>query len=182
MRVKSLQGQLLIAMPNLTDPNFFRTVVLIVQHNETGALGLILNRESRASVEEVAEKLLEDPGSAIEGFVHQGGPCDGPLMIVHDEESAADLTIIEGVHFTTDRTKLEWLLRKHDGKAKVFVGYSGWSAGQLEGEMESNSWIAFAASSNDVFGAVPNWQAFATKAFLSQYVQPNRIPPDPSLN
>ncbi|MCS7032617.1 MAG: YqgE/AlgH family protein, partial [Phycisphaerae bacterium] len=180
--VKSLQGHFLIAMPNLTDPNFFRTIVLIVQHNESGALGLILNRPSRATVAEVAEKLLEDPGSAIDGYVHQGGPCDGPLMVLHDEESAADLTVLDDVFFSTDRSKLEWLFRKHQGRARVFVGYSGWSPGQLEGELESNAWMVAPATAHEVFGGLPSWQSAATRAFLLQYVPAKRIPPDPRTN
>lgn len=178
----SLAGHFLVSLPQLTDPNFFHTVVLIAQHNESGALGLILNRPSRASVAEVCEKLLEEPGEAIAGQVHQGGPCDGPLMIVHDEESAADLTVMNGLHFTTDRTKLEWLLRKHDGKATVFVGYSGWTAGQLENELESNSWLVLPANVADVFDHGLTWHAMMTRAFLQQYVAPERIPPRTDLN
>mgnify|MGYP000190093690 CR=1 FL=1 len=178
----SLAGHFLISLPQLTDPNFFHTIIFVVQHNDTGALGLIINRPSRASVTEVCEKLLEEPGDAIAGQVHQGGPCDGPLMILHDEESAADLSVMPGVHFTTDRTKLEWLLRKHDGRATVFVGYSGWTAGQLEGELETNSWLVIPATTSEVFGGNLNWQTFITRAFLAQYVPMERIPPDIGRN
>lgn len=178
----SLVGHFLVSLPQLTDPNFFRTIVLIVQHNDSGALGLILNRPSRASVTEVCEKLLEDPGHSIQGQVHQGGPCDGPLMILHDEEAAADLTVMPGVHFTTDRAKLEWLLQKHESSATVFVGYSGWTAGQLEGELESNSWLVFPALPSEVFSRELVWQTLITRAFLAQYVPLERIPPEVGQN
>ncbi|HRK32446.1 MAG TPA: YqgE/AlgH family protein [Tepidisphaeraceae bacterium] len=180
--MSSLAGHFLVSLPQLTDPNFYQTIVLIVQHNDSGALGLILNRPSRASVGEVAEKLLESTTTAIAGQVHQGGPCDGPLMILHDEEAAADLTIMQGAYFTTDRTKLEWLLQKHDGEAIVFVGYSGWTAGQLEGELESNSWLVTPASIGEIFGPPLRWTTLITRALLGQYVPVERIPPEAGLN
>jgi putative transcriptional regulator len=179
---KSLQGHFLIAAPTLVDPNFFRAVVLMVQHNDEGALGLILNRPTRASVAEICEKVLEEPESPIGGNVCQGGPCEGPLMILHDEEAAGDVLVSPGVHFTTDKTKLEWLLRQHDGKATVFVGYSGWSAGQLEQELKGNSWLLLPASAGEVFDPSIDWQKLLTRAFVVQYVPAERIPDDPSVN
>jgi putative transcriptional regulator len=169
-------------VPQLADPNFFRTVVLIVQHNDQGALGLILNRPTRATVGEVCEKLLDEPGEAIVGQVHQGGPCEGPLMILHDEETVGDLTVMPGVYFTTERTKLEWLLRQHDGRATVFVGYSGWSAGQLEQELAGNSWLVLPGTPELTLEPLPEWQSLVTRAFLMQYVPPERIPPQPGTN
>jgi putative transcriptional regulator len=180
--VKSLQGQFLIAAHTLVDPNFFRSIVLMIQHNEQGALGLILNRITRAAVSEICEKLLEESPGAIEGNVRQGGPCEGPLMILHDEESAGDVEVISGVHFTTDKHKIEWLLRRHDGQASVFIGYAGWSAGQLEEELKGNSWLVLPATSTEVFDPALNWQRLLTRAFLTQYVNPERIPPNPRAN
>jgi putative transcriptional regulator len=180
--VKSLQGHFLIAAHTLSDPNFFRSVVLMVQHNDQGALGLILNRITRASVADVCEKLLEESPGAIEGHVRQGGPCEGPLMILHDEESAGDLEVVQGVHFTTEKHKIEWLLRQHDGQAGVFIGYAGWSAGQLEEELKGNSWLVLPATAEEVFDPAVNWQRLLTRAFVSQYVSPERIPPDPRAN
>lgn len=180
--VKSLQGYFLVAAPTLTDPNFFRTVVLMVQHNDQGALGLVLNRRTRATVAEVCEKILEESESAISGNVFHGGPCEGPLMILHDEESAGDVPVLDGIHFTTERDKLQWLLRQHEGKAMVFVGYSGWSAGQLETELQGNSWMLLKATARDVFDPQINWQRLLTRAFVSQYVPAHRIPPEAGVN
>jgi putative transcriptional regulator len=178
----SLKGHFLIAAPTLVDPNFFRTVVLMIQHNDEGALGLILNRPTHATVAEVAEKVLEESETSIAGNVCQGGPCEGPLMILHDEEAAGDVEVMTGVHFTTDKAKLEWLLRSHDGKAGVFVGYSGWSAGQLEQEIKGNSWLLLPATAEQIFDPAVNWQKLLTRAFVAQYVPAERIPDDPSVN
>jgi putative transcriptional regulator len=212
-----LQGHLLIAAPTLLDPNFLHTVVLIVQHNDQGALGLILNRPTPIGVATVWAKLRDDDGTgsgddkpsddaatdeddsddtepdsddepemdeeiALSGQVHHGGPCEGPLMILHDLSAAADLSVVPGVSFTTDRAKIEHLFREHDGRATVFVGYSGWTAGQLEQELSSNSWLVLPATPEDLLSPSITWQALITRAFLSQYVPMNRIPPDPHTN
>src|SRR5687768_8432333 len=102
----SLQGQLLIAAPRLADPNFFHTVVLMVQHNDDGALGLVLNRPLTAAIQTVWQQVSESP-CLIEGFLHQGGPCEGPLMVVHANADASDLEVMPGVYFSTNKDGIE---------------------------------------------------------------------------
>src|SRR5208282_6015778 len=80
-----LQGRLLIASPRLVDPNFFRSIVLLVQHSEDGALGLILNRQLKISVRSAWAQISQSVCQA-DGFLYQGGPCDGPLMVLHTIE------------------------------------------------------------------------------------------------
>ena len=110
----SLQGKLLIASPRLLDPNFARAVVLMVQHGEEGALGLVLNRPLETSVSDLFEQVLGAP-TAAEGVLHQGGPCKGPLMVLHTHEEAADLTVRDGVYFSTEREKIESLIKGDHG-------------------------------------------------------------------
>src|SRR4051812_33289830 len=117
----SLQGHLLIASPRLMDPNFARAVVLMVQHGDEGALGLILNRPLGTTLREVCEKVLETD-CAIEAFLHQGGPCEGPLMVVHTDEAGGEIEVMPGVHFTAERGKIERLLTADEVTAKFFVG------------------------------------------------------------
>src|SRR3982751_5237695 len=103
--MKSLKGHLLISSPRLMDPNFVRTVVLMVQHGEEGALGLILNRPLQATVRDVCEKVLETP-CEIEAPLHQGGPCEGPLMVLHTDADGGiggEVEVMPGVHFTAER-------------------------------------------------------------------------------
>src|SRR5437660_1340859 len=103
--MKSLQGQLLLASSRLPDPNFARTVILMVRHGEEGALGLVLNRPLETTVHEACSEVLETP-CAAEGFLYQGGPCEGPLMALHTNADASDMDVIEGVYFTTEREKM----------------------------------------------------------------------------
>ena len=180
----SLQGQLLIASPRLVDPNFAKAVVLMVQHGEEGALGLVVNRPLETSVEEICEKVLETP-CAAEGMLFQGGPCEGPLMVVHTHGVRSDIAVKEGIHFSTERESIEWLLRYNEAPIKYFVGYSGWAAGQLESEMESGSWFTLPAEDEQIFGAADGeelWSKLFTAATLGKWIDPARIPDDPSMN
>src|SRR5687767_11112387 len=95
----SLQGQLLIASPKLVDPNFFHTVILLVQHNDEGALGLVLNRPLRTTVKEMWREVAEDEECEVEGPLHQGGPCEGALMVVHADAAEAEAQVTDGVYF-----------------------------------------------------------------------------------
>src|SRR4051812_22214559 len=97
--MKSLQGQILVASPKLVDPNFFHTVVLMVQHNDEGALGLVLNRPLQTTVKEMWEQVDEGTKCGVEGALHQGGPCEGALMVVHGEETCAESEVTGGIYF-----------------------------------------------------------------------------------
>jgi putative transcriptional regulator len=180
----SLQGQFLIASPRLVDPNFARSVVLMVQHGDEGALGLVVNRPLETRVEEVCEKVLETP-CATEGVIYQGGPCEGPLMVVHTHDSRSDIEVKPGVHFSTERESIEWLLRYNEAPIKYFVNYAGWAAGQLETEMESGSWLTVPADDEQIFhtaGGDELWSKLLAAAKLGKWIDPARIPDDPSLN
>ena len=178
----SLQGQLLIASPRLVDPNFVKSVVVMVQHNDDGALGLIVNRPLQTTIKEVCEKALDIP-CAVEADLHQGGPCEGPLMVVHTHEAKSDIEVFPGVYFTTDRDKIEWLVRNNEGAIKFFVGYAGWAAGQLENELETESWLIAPADARVVLdGDVEQWSKLMTQHTLGKWIDPERIPEDPSLN
>ena len=182
----SLQGQLLIASAKLVDPNFVRTVIVMVQHGEEGALGLIVNRPLQTTMKEVCQKALDIP-CAVEGVLHQGGPCEGPLMVVHTHETASDMEVFPGVYFTTDKNKIEWLMQHNEGSIKFFVGYAGWAPGQLEGEIETESWLIAPAEARQVLdgpgsGGEEQWSKLMTQLTLGKYLDPTRIPDDPSLN
>lgn len=181
----SLQGQLLIASPKLVDPNFFHTVVLIVQHNDEGALGLVLNRPLQTSVKDMWEQVAEEEAE-VGGFLHQGGPMEGPLMVVHDDDLSAEIEVSQELYFCTSRDRVEKLMADGSAKMKFFVGYAGWTAGQLEAEMSESSWLTMPANAKLVFeGDEHLWtdlvRAISRKA-VTHLVDPKRIPDDPSVN
>lgn len=180
--MKSLQGKLLIASSALQDPNFVQTIILMVQHDENGALGLVLNRALKTTVKEACEEAME-LDCAVESCLYQGGPCEGPLMVLHTEELPGQFAVVEGVQFTTQRDEIEQLLHQPEVQAKYFVGYSGWGAGQLEGEMETGSWLTYQATRDIIFGEDENrWMKIIKEVTLGQWIDPKRIPEDPSVN
>lgn len=180
--MESTQGKLLLASPRLADPNFARTVVLMIQHNEAGALGLVLNRPLEITVRQACEQSLGEE-CEVDEFLHQGGPCEGPLMVVHGNELEKDADVLPGVFFTTEKAKIEALLKQQIPTARYFVGYAGWSAGQLEAEMEIESWIIADAAPGLIFQEQPNmWIKLMRGHGLGQWVDPSRIPDDPTVN
>jgi putative transcriptional regulator len=180
--VDSLAGQFLIASHRLMDPNFFHAVILMVQHDENGALGLVLNRPLSTSIKEVCQEVLEQD-CYLDGVLYQGGPCSGPLMAVHNYEEAAQTPVVEGVHFTSEKDRLERLMVQSEVEARFFVNYSGWTAGQLEAEIEEGSWLTLKATSKDIFSDTDQlWTRLTKIATLGKWISPDRIPEDPSVN
>ncbi len=135
--MESLEGQLLLASPQLLDPNFVRTVVLLVEHNDNGALGLVINRPTGTTVQELWKQVGESPCESQQP-VHLGGPVSGPIMAIHTVSSLAEMEIVEGVFFAMKKQNLDELVRR-DERFKVFYGQSGWGPGQLEGEIEQGA-------------------------------------------
>ena len=183
----SFQGQLLVATPQLVDPNFFRTVVLILQHNDDGALGVVLNRPLEPTIQAVWEQVGSDAPCLVDGPIHKGGPCDGPLMVVHGRDEHSQIEVIPGVHFSTEKDAVEDLVARVGVPMKFFVGYSGWGAGQLEREVAEGSWMTTAATTEMVFeeDAEDLWDTARkaiARATTLQWVDPKRIPPDPTVN
>src|SRR5438309_4081901 len=99
----SLKGKLLIASPRLADPNFRRTVVLMLRDDpDEGALGIVLNRPMAVSVKEACEDAL-DTTCNVDGPLHQGGPCEGPLMVLYGQSADDEDEVAPGVYFTTEK-------------------------------------------------------------------------------
>lgn len=142
-----LAGQLLIAMPTLPDPNFSHSVSLICEHNEFGALGVVINRPLYMEVGEVLEQFgLQTNDAIIAGQpVFAGGPVQPERgFVLHDgcEDFDSTLRINDNLAVTTSRDVLERLAHG-GGPARVLfaLGYAGWGAGQLEQELADNAWI-----------------------------------------
>jgi putative transcriptional regulator len=152
--MQSLKGHLLLAGPGLVDPNFRRTVVLVGEHSEEGALGVVLNRASEATVEEALPELSQLVDDL--GLVHVGGPVQPSAIVVladFVEPERAGALVLESVGFLPAEVDPDELgeLRQ----ARVFAGYAGWGPGQLDGELEDGSWIVEPALPEDVFTGDP---------------------------
>ena len=145
----SLRGRLLIAGANLFDPNFRRSILLIADHDDQGAVGVILNRPAGVSVREAAPDLgdLVEPDEPL--FI--GGPVQPQAAVVvaeFEDPAQASLLAFGAVGFLTgqDPRTIGGLRR-----ARVFAGYAGWGPGQLDLEMEQDSWLTEPALPEDVF-------------------------------
>jgi putative transcriptional regulator len=179
----SLRGKLLVASPALVDPNFARTVVLITEHNDEGAMGIVLNRPSETLVEDVVPQLAAVTGEGAPVYV--GGPVQPSALVVLAEFSnldAAAWIVVADVGFASADVELGELASAVR-RARVYAGYSGWGAGQLEGEMEVDSWIVEPPLPAELFPDDPGtmWSdVLARKG--GQYALIARMPPDPSVN
>jgi putative transcriptional regulator len=181
--MESARGQLLIAGPGLLDPNFWRTVVLIVEHSDEGAFGLVLNRPSETTVGEAVPE-IEELVDANE-LLLIGGPVQPSSVIIlgrfEDPADAAllafdDVGVLGGGGPPEDRAAG---LRE----ARAFVGHAGWGPGQLDAEIERGAWLLEPALLQDAFSAQPRelWAEVLTRKGGS-YALLARMPPDPSLN
>jgi putative transcriptional regulator len=182
---QSLTGQLLVASPTLLSPEFQHSIVLMVQHGEEGALGLVINRPLETSIDEAWDQISEMP-CPREDPLHYGGPCEGPLMVVHPLEDYAEMTVADDIYFCTDKEHIEWLLAQADEPMKFVVGYAGWAPGQLEQEMAQGAWLTVPATYNRVFAGAETWHQLIKRASetsgILKDLDPKLIPPDPSMN
>jgi putative transcriptional regulator len=180
----SLKGSLLIAGADLLDPNFRRTVVLVTEHDDDGAIGLVLNRPADATVAEAVPGL--SPLVDDEAPVFVGGPVDQQSLLVlaefdDPEESAG--TVFDDVGFVRGDADIV-LAAGGTRRARVFAGYAGWSAGQLDDELAEDGWIISAATREDIFGEVDGelWSDVLRRKGGSFYELLATMPDDPSLN
>ncbi|MDT0267860.1 YqgE/AlgH family protein [Streptomyces sp. DSM 44915] len=182
--VSSLTGRLLVATPALSDPNFDRSVVLLLDHDDEGALGVVLNRPTPVDVAEVLAPWAELTGEP--GVVFQGGPVA--------LDAALALAVVPGggplgwrrVHGSIGLVDLEAppeVLAAEVGSLRIFAGYAGWGAGQLERELAEGAWYVVDSEPGDVSAPDPErlWRAVLRRqrgslALLTTY------PDDPSLN
>ena len=166
--ITELEGQLLVAMPTLEDPNFWRTVVFIAVHNaEEGAFGLVLNRPLEVPMADVLRELgheVPDPGALPP--VMAGGPVEPTHgFVLFEGGEGTDGTRLEIGPGLVLSGETETLFGLADGRIPgrflLFLGYSGWAPGQLEREIEENSWLVAPFSTELLFETPParRWHA-----------------------
>jgi len=164
-----LSNHFLVAMPDLADPNFFHTVTLICEHNEQGALGIVVNRPSELVLGDIFEQLeLRSSSESLRNtIVYQGGPVQTDRgFVLHDGDPWDSTLEISGpLRLTTSRDILAALAEgKGPGNWLLALGYAGWGAGQLEQEMAANAWLSVPANPDVLFATAveDRYQAAAT--------------------
>lgn len=185
--MRALTGQLLVATPSLRDPNFERTVVLLVAHEEGGALGVVLNRATEVPVSEVLGQwgaLAGDPA-----VVFEGGPVqpESAICLARTRPGASPprrgFHRVSGAIGTVDLAGDPGALRDSVEGVRVFAGYAGWAPGQLENEIATGSWFVFDALPGDAFVPRPDdlWPMVLRRqgGILAAVAM---FPSDPSLN
>jgi putative transcriptional regulator len=181
----SLRGKLLIASPALVDPNFHRTVILIAEHTGEGAMGLVLNRPADTLVSDVVpdlSPLAEDDDAPV----YFGGPVASDSVIVlaeFDDPGLAGVLLDKDLGFVgSDSGEM---VDVADGvrRARIYAGHAGWGPGQLEGELEEDSWIIEPPQREEIFAADPDglWAAVLRRKGR-EYALLATMPPDPSVN
>ncbi len=170
--VKSLQNHLLIAMPSLDDPYFERSLTYICEHNEEGAMGIVINQPSSMNLKE----LLEQTDKALEVVAHKqddiilaGGPVNQERgFVLHSDQGqwASSLTLADNIVITTSKDILT-AIGSNSGpeKSVIALGYAGWTAGQLEQELQDNVWLTIEADPEILFNTPihKKWQAAVNK-------------------
>jgi putative transcriptional regulator len=188
-----LTGKLLVAMPLLDDPNFSRAVVLLLDHDEDGALGVVLNRASDVPVTDAVANfgaLVSSPT-----VLFGGGPVEPNALVAIGRRSdlgipeseweagaIAERTIVDGVQLV-DLDEDPALMSLELSQVRLFAGYAGWAPGQLEEELWHGAWIAVDTEPDDVFTPDPEvlWRMVLAR-------QPGKVrlladfPEDPTLN
>ncbi|MGV9356987.1 MULTISPECIES: YqgE/AlgH family protein [unclassified Streptomyces] len=187
--VSSLTGRLLVATPALADPNFDRAVVLLLDHDEEGSLGVVLNRPTPVGVGDILEGWAELTGEP--GVVFQGGPVslDSALGVAvvpggaNGERAPLGWRRVHGAIGLVDLEAPPELLAPVLGSLRIFAGYAGWGPGQLEDELAEGAWYVVESEPGDVSSPAPErlWREVLRRQ-RSELAMVATYPDDPSLN
>ncbi|MEM9039739.1 MAG: YqgE/AlgH family protein [Actinomycetota bacterium] len=181
------KGRLLVATPPLDDPNFDRSVVYVLEHHDDGAIGVVINRPTDEALDEPLDRWSDL--QVVPSSVFIGGPVETSALIALGRASAQvgddhdTLTTIAGPIVSVDLTADPAIVAADLAALRVFRGYAGWGAGQLDAEIESGAWLVLDGDADDVFADDPDelWRDVLRR-------QPGRLawlaeaPDDLSLN
>jgi len=167
---------LLIAVPQMGDPNFAKSVVLILHHNEEGALGLVINATTPITFERFAQsQSLECHDGLKANFVFRGGPVETERgWILHRDDAINEKKpVLDGLYVSATSESLQELLKKGHRTLRLILGYAGWGEGQLEREMVEGAWITAKAHAKYIFETPPaeTWN----RVLNDMGVDPNRL-------
>lgn len=184
----SLRGHFLIAGQRLRDPNFFRTVVLLLEHNEHGAMGLIVNRPTPVPVSKALQSHVSLPD--CDAKVFQGGPVEpAALFILHNDRliDPDARMIVPDVYVGSSAEAFTHVIEaageNHLTRFIICAGCAGWGPGQLEGELSRNDWLTLPATADTVFTDDPHslWDELFKEALAAHRILPN-VDGNPELN
>lgn len=183
-KIPPAKGHLLVSEPYLPDPNFERTIILLCEHNQDGSFGFVLNKPSLAKIADVVEGVNEFDATVFVGgpvqqdtlhYLHRCGDIEGAIPVSDD--------VYWGGNFESLILRID--TKQIDPKdIKFFIGYSGWSAGQLEEELEADSWIVSDQLNSDLIFEVSSeamWQQ-TLKAMGGRFSMYSNYPVDPRMN
>lgn len=168
----TLRNQFLIAMPQLAGSLFARSLIFICEHNEQGAMGLVINRPLEMSLGQILDQLQIDDCAGVtrEVPVYSGGPVQteqGFILHRGGPRYISSLRVSDEIFLSTSRDVLE-AIGHSVGPVDYLValGYAGWSGGQLEQELADNAWLTVPAEADVIFDIEPSRRAFAAAATL----------------
>jgi len=184
MEQKPAKGKLLISEPFLNDPNFKRTIILLIENNEEGAIGFILNKPTELTLKDAIENYPD-----FDTTVYYGGPVQlNTLQFIHKAGDILEgsMDIGNGLYWGGSFEKLRTLIENKLVSAedfRFFIGYSGWGEGQLEEEMKINSWIVADSTIENIFTDEPDklWREIL-KGMGKKFAILASFPENPSVN
>ena len=182
--IQPQQGRLLISEPFLFDPYFKRTVILLVEHNENGSVGFILNRPVNVNVSEIVDNFPE-----FEAEVYFGGPVNqNNLFYVHTLGNALEdcAEVLPGLFWGGNFDRLKDLIiagKVQPNEIRFFAGYSGWEKNQLKKELKGKSWIVTEATIDQALnGRTKQFWNEVLKKMGSKFAIMSNFPEDPTMN
>jgi putative transcriptional regulator len=181
----SLAGNLLIASTELVNDFFAQSVVLVLQHSDEGAAGIVLNKPSDVSIQKIWPEITDENEKRVLKCVNIGGPCEGPVVAIHSSLELTEVPLLPGVALSVKSENVKRLLGQSYQPVRLYSGYAGWSAGQLESEIDRGGWYSTQANSELVFTDPFDLWRSACDEFGEKIIAPvigARIPDDPSWN
>lgn len=183
-RLEPARGRLLVSEPYLPDPNFERTIILLCEHNAEGSFGFVMNKPSLARLGDVMQDLKE-----IDTPIFIGGPVQqDTLHYIHRLPNLEDSTpVMDGIYWGGNFDQLVSLIETKQVAAsdiKFFLGYSGWSVGQIDEELEQDSWIVCDKVNEELLfdiKAEAMWQ-YTLRSMGGRFSVYSNYPEDPRLN
>jgi putative transcriptional regulator len=185
----SVRGQFLIAGTQLRDPTFFKTVVLMVEHCDDGAMGLVINRPTSVNMANMLAGHFDIP--TTDEVIYSGGPVEPKaLFVVHDSSELSDgeNPVVPGIHVASSTDVFERVIQSYltsddEMEFRIFAGCAGWGAGQLEDELERGDWYLQPATAGMTLDADPYeiWDRLVEQVHQSHRILPHSTS-DPEWN